>query len=296
MRKKLCDEIDISIKNNSFENVNANNKAVRKSIIANSLVFSVLLLIIFVASLLMIHNVSKLAFFNINIFIYVMYFVLVFYLLTAIIYIIIYNIYKDKDTTIKKLKHDYKTYQTIDSINFLSFMISLMVFVLLFFITPAEVKGSSMEPTYESHDRILVWHIGYKVTTNDVVIVDVKDKYFTSETDTEFIIKRVVASANDRVKYEEGFLVVNDVKIEEVSQQEYQKLLTFKNYTKNETSDDISFYKTEEVIMPEGYLIVLGDNRGVSNDSRNIGLIKETDILGKVIFRIYPFEKMGLVD
>ena len=49
----------------------------------------------------------------------------------------------------------------------------------------------------------------------------------------------------------------------------------------------------ETGIVPEGYSIVFGDNV-TSLDSKNVGLIKNEDILGVSIFRIYPFDKIGV--
>ena len=48
--------------------------------------------------------------------------------------------------------------------------------------------------------------------------------------------------------------------------------------------------------IPEGMYLVLGDNRGNSMDSRQIGLIKEEDIIGKTSIRIWPFNHMGLIN
>ena len=58
-------------------------------------------------------------------------------------------------------------------------------------------------------------------------------------------------------------------------------------------SYDIRFPLT----VPEGKLFVLGDNRNDSIDSRStdIGLINENKVLGKVIFRFYPFNKIGII-
>ena len=47
--------------------------------------------------------------------------------------------------------------------------------------------------------------------------------------------------------------------------------------------------------IPEGYYLVLGDNRGISKDSRSVGLIKEDEIKGKAVIRFWPLNKISIV-
>ena len=123
-----------------------------------------------------------------------------------------------------------------------------------------------------------------------VVIVDVSQKYSFNE-ETEFVIKRVVALSGDKVRYDalKGYVYVNDQLVcVNVTIDQFETMLTFK-------SDNSKYFNGLEGVVPNGYAIVLGDNREVSMDSRSVGLILEEDILGVCFFRIYPFNNFGLV-
>lgn len=181
----------------------------------------------------------------------------------------------------------YTIYSTHDLLSFLFNVLYGLFFILVFFITPTTVSGSSMNNTLYNGDRLLIWHLNYKVERGDIVIVDINKNYDDTENEEEFYIKRVVAVENDTVRYEavtttKGIIYVNDIKVEE--NVPYQRFKTSMSIHSTGESDLTSTYEGK---IRSGYSLVLGDNRNHSRDSRYIGLIHNEDILGKAVFRYY---------
>ena len=92
------------------------------------------------------------------------------------------------------------------------------------------------------------------------------------------------------------YIVVNEIegqhiKIEDSKVYVDDKLLDEPYIHDNYTSGDI------DLIVPEGEVFAMGDNREKSLDSRyeEVGLVKEKDIMGKVMIRLFPFNKIGTV-
>lgn len=157
--------------------------------------------------------------------------------------------------------------------------ILIIVFVILirtFIATPVIVSGNSMNPTLENGELLILRKIGYNAKTIkrfDIVII---------QSGKEELIKRVIGVPGEHISYKNNKLYVND---KEVAQ----------NFTALDTED----FNLEEIcscsVIPNGKYLVLGDNRPVSKDSRIIGLIDISDILGKAEFRIWPLPKIGSI-
>lgn len=144
----------------------------------------------------------------------------------------------------------------------------LMVAVHAFVIQVSIVRGSSMEPALRDGDRLVVDRVSYnlaEVDRGDVVVMR-----YPKNPDVDFV-KRVVGIPGDRIAMRAGILFVN-----------------------GEPADDYGcipdLASIHELTVPPQSFFVLGDNRPVSCDSREFGLVAEQHIKGRVRARFWPLE------
>lgn len=159
-------------------------------------------------------------------------------------------------------------------------MIVLLVFT--FVLRQVIVEGSSMVPTLQSGDKLIISHLFYTPKQGDIVVVNCEGSNKLNKT----LIKRVIATEGQEVNidFETGTVTVDG----KVLKEDYINALTTKN--------DMGF--SYPVTVPKGSLFVMGDNRNHSTDSRNseVGFLNVDDVLGKAIFRILPISKFGFVE
>ena len=154
------------------------------------------------------------------------------------------------------------------------YIIIVIVVVLFrtFIMTPAVVDGLSMYDTLNDHDIVIINKIVMK--TNNINRFDIV--VLKNNTDGDKIIKRVIGLPGEKIEYKDNKLYINGEEIED-------------NFKTNETTDFT-------VETKENEYFVLGDNRELSKDSRYLGNFKKENIIGKVDFRFYPFDKLGFVE
>ncbi|MGN0621701.1 MAG: signal peptidase I [Porcipelethomonas sp.] len=184
-----------------------------------------------------------------------------------------------------------KLYDVLDIAECVIAAAFVVFLVFTFLIHIASVQGTSMVPTLEEGDRILVSAFGYTPENGDVIVIDNETAGLLSEDGRitekdglgKSIIKRVIAKGGQTVNinFETGEVFVDGKEIDEP----YIREVTHR--------DAYAFDYPLEI--PEGYLFVMGDNRNVSKDSRHpdVGLIPEDEVIGKALARVYPFGSFG---
>lgn len=182
--------------------------------------------------------------------------------------------------------------------------VTITLFILGNVFSITKISGQSMEPTIFDGDKVFNYKLGYNFTepkSGEIVIIckcenkkglilntiakgkDIIDNIYgkiTNNFPEKYIIKRVIATPGDTIDIKEGYITVNGEKLEE-------------SYIKGRTFESSEF--SYPLTIPENKLFVLGDNRENSLDSRILGLIDYERIKGKVVFRLWPLKRIGVV-
>lgn len=162
-----------------------------------------------------------------------------------------------------------------------SFVLAIVIAVVLLtlVVRTGFVDGSSMEPTMYENDRYLLSDLFYTPAQNDIIVFspDVKNN------EEKLWVKRIIATEGQKVYVnpDDNLVYIDDVLLSE----SYLVQPTFPGTTEN------------PITVPEGYVFVMGDNRAVSHDSRSADLacVDTRRIIGRLIVRVFPFNKFGFV-
>ncbi|MBQ9993112.1 MAG: signal peptidase I [Clostridia bacterium] len=166
-----------------------------------------------------------------------------------------------------------EVYEWLEAI---AFALAIVVLMFTFVLRIVSVDGTSMSPTLHDDDRILVSSLFYTPDNNDIVIIvaPLQEEY------NKPLVKRVIATEGQSVDIKDGYVFVDGVQLNESFAQIQPEKVGDHQYP---------------VTVPEGHVFVMGDNRNDSFDSRRseLGMVDTNYILGKVIYRIYPFADFG---
>jgi signal peptidase I len=164
-----------------------------------------------------------------------------------------------------------------------AFVISASIFVVvyLFLMQPHQVKGASMLPNFKDKEYLLTDKITYKRSEpkyGDVIV-------FKAPVNENYdFIKRVIAVPGQTVMVKNGKVFVDGKQLEE-------------SYLGDNvmTNSGQFLLEGESYVVQAGEVIAFGDNRSHSSDSRDWGPVPEQNIVGRVFFRYWPANAVGVI-
>jgi len=197
------------------------------------------------------------------------------------------------------------------------FLIAIVLALLVrhYIGTPTIVNQTSMYPTFNNNDRLILNRLYRTLKTiperGDIVtfeapsvsyingeIADLENptaiysngpkgiisKFFYNVVEIGKIsyIKRVIALPGEHVQIKDGKVYINGEELAE-------------NYLAEDVKTEAEGGQFIDLVVPEGTVFVMGDNRGHSADSRRFGCIPYEKIEGKVVFRFWPFNVFGKI-
>lgn len=151
--------------------------------------------------------------------------------------------------------------------------LAVILIVAIYVVSFQEVIGPSMNNTLKSGDITVVNKLVFRlrnIKRNEIVSLKKDDK---------IMVKRIIGLPGEHIEYKDNILYVDGKKISD---------------SRSSSTKDFKLESIGYDTIPKDMYLVLGDNRTNSSDSRTFGLVKKSDIIGKVNIRIYPFNKIKI--
>jgi len=169
----------------------------------------------------------------------------------------------------------------VEWVEIFAISVAAVMLILVLVGRHSPVNGSSMNETLQENDLLIISNLFYTPEQGDIVVFE-----STATTYERPYVKRIIAVGGQTVDYDpvSGTVTVDGKAIEE-------DYATYKGTMRSEGSYSAGI--TYPYKVPSGFVFVMGDNRWNSKDSRDIGPVDQRCIIGHVVFRLFPFEKMG---
>lgn len=153
--------------------------------------------------------------------------------------------------------------------------LAIVLVVNIFLGQATRVEGQSMEPTLHNNERLIIEKVSYRLhepQRGDIIVLKPQRR------GTVPLIKRVIGLPGETVEIKDNLVYINGTALDE-------------EYLTQPTKGNMSAH-----LVPEEHVLVLGDNRGASNDSRAFGMVPYEDIIGKAWLRYWPLNRSGALD
>jgi len=175
--------------------------------------------------------------------------------------------------------------ELFDWIEIFSSALLTVILMFTFIFRLVTVEGPSMQETLHAKDNLIISHVLYTPKQGDIVVIQVPNSSFTTP-----IIKRVIATEGQVVDidFENWIVTVDDVALDE----------PYVNYETGKFMNDDNLPRDAlPLTVGAGKIFVMGDNRNHSSDSRDsrIGQVDVRNVVGRVLIRVFPFDKFGAV-
>jgi signal peptidase I len=154
--------------------------------------------------------------------------------------------------------------------------LGLTLVVKTWFYQPFSIPSASMVPTLEIGDRVVVSKLNKDPGRGDIIVFDRPANDPAGPGEPEVLIKRVIGLPGETVSAVDGKVQIDGKPLREAY-----------------LPDDVVTEISKPISVPPGDILVMGDNRMVSQDGRYFGPISEDLIVGRAILRIWPLGRFG---
>ena len=154
--------------------------------------------------------------------------------------------------------------------------LGLTLVVKTWFYQPFSIPSASMVPTLEIGDRVVVSKLNKDPGRGDIIVFDRPANDPAGPGEPEVLITRVIGLPGETVSAKDGKVLVDGKPLREA-------------YLPDDAVTEIN----SPIAVPAGDVLVMGDNRMVSQDGRFFGPISKDLIVGRAILRIWPLGRFG---